>query len=127
MSSLEGPLEFKKPHSELTDSEREKYNQKANQLILEKFKELMFWNRSDKKCSPERFLCLKRRILLGVFLETDELNVTQNESDYDAEGYYQKPELGIFGHHSPDDAVHRGKNPAEKKTVGNHFDFVDER
>ncbi len=42
MSSLEGPLEFKKPHSELTDSEREKYNQKANQLILEKFKELMF-------------------------------------------------------------------------------------
>jgi len=41
MSSLEGPVEFGKPHSELTDLERKEHNQKANRLILEKLKELL--------------------------------------------------------------------------------------
>lgn len=41
MSSLEGPVEFRKPHSELTELERKEHNQTANQLILEKLKELL--------------------------------------------------------------------------------------
>ncbi len=42
MSSLEGPIEFKKPHSELTDFERKEYNEKTNQLILRALKELLY-------------------------------------------------------------------------------------
>jgi len=41
MSSLEGPLEFRKPESELTDPERKKHNQRANRVVLEKLKELL--------------------------------------------------------------------------------------
>ncbi len=41
MSSLQGPVEFRKPHSELTDIERKEHNQIANQLILEKLKKLL--------------------------------------------------------------------------------------
>jgi len=41
MSSLEGPVEFRKPHSELTDLERQKHNRITDQLILEKMKELL--------------------------------------------------------------------------------------
>jgi len=41
MSSLEGPIKFKKPHSELTDFERKEYNEKTNQLILRALKELL--------------------------------------------------------------------------------------
>ena len=41
MSSLQGPIEFRKPGSELTDLERKKHNQTANRLILEKLKELL--------------------------------------------------------------------------------------
>ncbi len=42
LSSLQGPIMFKKPDSELTDSERKERNQRANRLILEKLEELLF-------------------------------------------------------------------------------------
>ncbi|MBU4370090.1 hypothetical protein KKG58_05050 [Patescibacteria group bacterium] len=42
MSSLEGPVEFRKPHSELTDLERKEHNRIADRLILGKLKELLF-------------------------------------------------------------------------------------
>jgi inosine/xanthosine triphosphate pyrophosphatase family protein len=41
LSSLQGPVMFKKPDSELTDSERKEKNQRANKLILEKLEELL--------------------------------------------------------------------------------------
>jgi len=41
MSSLEGPVQFRKPHSELTDFERKEYNRITNQVILENLKELL--------------------------------------------------------------------------------------
>ncbi|MDP3093787.1 MAG: non-canonical purine NTP pyrophosphatase [bacterium] len=41
ISSLQGPIGFNKPHSELTDSERRAHNQKADELIKEKLKELL--------------------------------------------------------------------------------------
>ncbi len=41
LSSLQGPVRFKKPDSELTDSERKEHNQRANRLILEKLDELL--------------------------------------------------------------------------------------
>jgi len=41
MSSLEGPIKFGKPHSELTEIEREQLNQEVDALILEKLKELL--------------------------------------------------------------------------------------
>lgn len=41
MSSLEGPVEFRKPHSELTDIERKEHNRIADRLILGKLKELL--------------------------------------------------------------------------------------
>ena len=41
MSSLQGPVEFGKPHSELTEEERQQRNQKADKLILEKLEELL--------------------------------------------------------------------------------------
>jgi len=41
MSSLEGPVGLRKPHSELTDLERREHNRMADRLILEKLKELL--------------------------------------------------------------------------------------
>ena len=40
MSSLEGPVEFGKPHSELTDTERNKLNKKTDEEIAKMLKEL---------------------------------------------------------------------------------------
>lgn len=40
MSSLEGPVKFGKPHSELTDEERQQLEQENNRLVLAKLKEL---------------------------------------------------------------------------------------
>lgn len=41
MSSLEGPVAFNKPHSELTEKERVEHEQKSNITIAEKLKELI--------------------------------------------------------------------------------------
>ena len=41
MSSLQGPIEFGKPHSELTDKERKSHNQVADDLIHKKLNELI--------------------------------------------------------------------------------------
>lgn len=41
LSSLQGPIMFEKPDSELTDSERKEHNQRADRLILEKLEELL--------------------------------------------------------------------------------------
>lgn len=41
MSSLEGPIKFGKPHSELTNSERRQLDQENDTLTLEKLKELL--------------------------------------------------------------------------------------
>jgi len=41
MSSLEGPIVFHKPHSELTEKERKLNDEKANKAIQEKLEELM--------------------------------------------------------------------------------------
>jgi XTP/dITP diphosphohydrolase len=41
MSSLEGPVDYAKPHSELTDKERKEHEQRSNVHIAEKLKELM--------------------------------------------------------------------------------------
>ena len=41
MSSLEGPAELKKPHSELTNEEGKKHTQKTEELLRSKLKELL--------------------------------------------------------------------------------------
>jgi inosine/xanthosine triphosphate pyrophosphatase family protein len=41
MSSLEGPIKFNKPHSELSEEEREIHEGEANGHIVEKLRELM--------------------------------------------------------------------------------------
>jgi inosine/xanthosine triphosphate pyrophosphatase family protein len=41
MSSLEGPVEFGKPHSELIDEERKQHEENSNQQIIKKLEELM--------------------------------------------------------------------------------------
>ena len=41
MSSLQGPVAYGKPHSELTDKERRQHEVKSNKRITGKLKELM--------------------------------------------------------------------------------------
>ncbi len=41
MSSLEGPADYTKPHSELTDEERKQHEQESNARIVEKLRILM--------------------------------------------------------------------------------------
>lgn len=41
MSSLQGPVEFRKPHSELTDGERKQHEENSNQHIIKKLEELI--------------------------------------------------------------------------------------
>jgi len=41
MSSLEGPVAFNKPHSEMTDEEKREADERANMAILEKIRELL--------------------------------------------------------------------------------------